>query len=386
MSAAAPDPAPGADALAHSATLVRRIVQCIEAEGGWISFDRYMELVLYEPGLGYYGGGAQKFGAAGDFVTAPEISPLFGRTLARQIAQILAATRGNVLELGPGSGRLAVDLLLELEAQGSLPGRYFMLEVSGELRARQRTLVAEEAPHLLDRVEWLDALPEGIEGVVLANEVLDALPVHIAVWREEGLFERGVVAIDSGFAWADRPLQPGALADAARALPVEPPFVTEIGLRAQGLTASLATRLGTGVMLFIDYGFGSAEFHHPQRSAGTLMCHYRHRAHDDPFFLPGLQDVTAHVDFTAVAEAAVEAGLEVLGYTTQARFLVNCGITDLLAAEDAGQPGRYLPIASQAHRLMSPAELGELFKVLALGRRFEEPLRGFPIGDLSRLL
>jgi len=386
MLAAPPDLAPGPDAAAHSDALARRIGQRIDDSGGWIGFDQYMDMALYEPGLGYYSGGALKFGAAGDFVTAPEISPLFGRTLARQIAQALAATRGDVLELGPGSGRLAVDVLLELDELGWLPRRYLMLELSGELRARQQQRLAAEAPHLLERVVWLDVLPESVEGVVIANEVLDAVPVNVVAWRENGIFERGVARAGTGFAWSERPIAPGALAEVARALPVDPPFVSEIGMRAHALVGSLARRLDFGVLLLIDYGFGATEFHHPQRSNGTLMCHYRHRAHDDPFFRPGLQDITAHVDFTSVAEAGVEGGLELLGYTTQARFLINCGITELLAAEYPEAPGHYLPIASQAHRLLSPAEMGELFKVLALGRRVDEPLRGFPIGDLSRLL
>jgi len=386
MSAVPPDPAPGPDALAHSAELSRRIAARIDASGGWIGFDQFMDMALYEPGLGYYSGGATKFGAAGDFVTAPEISPLFGRTLARQVAQVLAATRGDVLELGPGSGRLAVDLLLELDEMGWLPRRYLMLELSGELRARQRERLGVDAPHLLDRVVWLDALPDAIEGVVIANEVLDAVPVNLVAWRESGIFERGVTRSGPAFQWAERPIADGVLAEAARAVPANPPFVSEIGLRAHALVASIARRLTQGVFLIADYGFGSAEFHHPQRSNGTLMCHYRHRAHDDPFFLPGLQDITAHVDFTSVVEAAVDGGLSVLGYTTQARFLINCGITELLEAENPAAAAHYLPIVSQAHRLLSPAEMGELFKVLALGQRFDEPLRGFPIGDLSRLL
>ncbi|MEO8038826.1 MAG: SAM-dependent methyltransferase [Betaproteobacteria bacterium] len=365
-----------------SAAIGRRI----DAASGWIGFDVFMDMALYEPGLGYYSGGATKFGQAGDFVTAPELSPMFGRTLARQVAQVLEVTRGEVLEIGPGSGRLAVDLLLELEQLGTLPRHYHMLELSGELRARQHESVATAAPHLLARVDWLEALPAAFEGVVIANEVLDAVPVHMVAWREDGLFERGVSRSGDGFAWSERPLRAGPLADAARTANLAPPFVTEMGLRAQALAAAIAESLSFGVLLVIDYGFGSAEFHHPQRSHGTLMCHYRHRAHDDPFFLPGLQDITAHVDFTAVAEAAVDAGLSLLGYTTQGRFLINCGITELLAREHPEQPSHYLPIASQAHRLLSPAEMGELFKVLAVGRRVDEPLLGFPIGDLSRLL
>lgn len=386
MLAAAPDLAPGPDAAAHSAQLAGRIADVIRAAGGWIGFDRYMELALYEPGLGYYSGGSTKFGGAGDFVTAPEISPLFGRTLARQVAQIVNATRGEVLELGAGTGRLVVDLLRELERIDNLPKRYSILEVSGELRRRQRDLIAAKLPHLLERVVWLDTLPPAIDGVVVANEVLDAIPVNLVHWRDDGIFERGVERQGQSFGWADRPMAPGPLDEAARALPIDPPFMTEIGVRGGALISSLAESLQHGVMLIIDYGFGSTEFHHPQRSRGTLMCHYRHHAHDDPFFLPGLQDITAHVDFTAVAEAGVMGGLEVLGYTTQSRFLINCGITDLLSAENPEDAGRYLPQSSQALRLLSPAEMGELFKVLALGRRVEEPLLGFPTGDLSRLL
>ena len=386
MLAVSPDLVPGPDAAAHSALLAERIGQAIDAAGGWIGFDRYMDLALYEPGLGYYNGGATKFGGAGDFVTAPEISPLFGRTLARQVAQILNVTRGEVLELGAGTGRLAVDLLRELERMDNLPPRYSILDVSGELRQRQQAAIAAQLPHLLDRVVWLEALPPAIEGVVIANEVLDAIPVNLVHWRDDGIFERGVERSARGFAWADRPLGAGPLDEVARALPIDPPFVTEIGIRGSALVASLAERLRHGVMLIVDYGFGSTEFHHPQRSRGTLMCHYRHHAHDDPFFLPGLQDITAHVDFTAVAEAGVMGGLEVLGYTTQSRFLINCGITDLLSAENPADAGRYLPQSSQALRLLSPAEMGELFKVLALGRRVQEPLLGFPTGDLSRLL
>ncbi len=386
MLAVSPDLAPGPDAAAHSTLLAERIGQAIDAAGGWIGFDRYMDLALYEPGLGYYNGGSTKFGGAGDFVTAPEISPLFGRTLARQVAQILGVTRGEVLELGAGTGRLAVDLLRELERLDALPPRYLILDVSGELRARQRQTIGDKLPHLLDRVVWLDQLPAAIEGAVVANEVLDAVPVNLVSWRDDGIFERGVERIGRGFGWADRPLEPGPLDEVARALPIDPPFVTEIGVRGSALVASLAERLRHGVLLIVDYGFGSSEFHHPQRSRGTLMCHYRHHAHDDPFFLPGLQDITAHVDFTAVAEAGVMGGLAVLGYTTQSRFLINSGITELLSAENPEDAGRYLPQSSQALRLLSPAEMGELFKVLALGRRVEEPLLGFPTGDLSRLL
>ena len=373
---------------ARSRALTERIRAVISEAGGWIGFDRYMDMALFEPGLGYYAGRSAKFGAAGDFVTAPEISPLFGRTLARQVAQVLSSLHGDILELGPGTGKLAADLLAELEALGALPRRYQLLDLSAELRGRQRATLESRVPHLVPRVEWLDRLPQNFTGVMVANEVLDAVPVQLVAWRGNALLERGVAMAGETFAWAERPLAPGPLKEAAMALDPQPPvpYVSEFGMRARALVATLAGTLEAGVLLLIDYGFGRDEYYHPQRAAGTLMCHSRHRAHDDPFRLPGLQDITAHVDFTAVAEAAVDAGARLLGYTTQARFLVNCGITTLLEAVDPARPAGYLPLAAQAQRLLSPSEMGELFKVMALGRGFHEPPLGFPTGDLSRLL
>lgn len=384
-----PHDAPIADAeLARSQALQGRIRAAVVEAGGWLGFDRYMDMALYEPGLGYYASAGAKFGSAGDFVTAPEISPLFGQCLARQLGEVLAAHPGEVLELGPGSGRLAADLLLALDAQGTLPRRYLLLELSARLRARQRDALCARVPHLMDRVQWLDRLPDTITGVVLANEVLDAVPVHLVAWHEDGAHERGVAMAGEGFAWEDRPIAFAPLSNAVAALhpPPPAPYVSEVALRARALVASLAERLSLGLLLFVDYGFGRAEFYHPQRSTGTLMCHHRHRAHADPFHLPGLCDITAHVDFTAMAEAAVDAGADLLGYTTQGRFLVNCGITSLLEAADPAHAAGYLPLAAQAQRLLSPAEMGELFKVLALGRGMRRPLSGTGAGDLSRLL
>jgi SAM-dependent MidA family methyltransferase len=365
--------------------LVEVILQEIESSGGWISFGRYMELALYTPGLGYYAAGAQKLGAAGDFVTAPEISPLFARTLARQAAEILVATGGSILELGAGSGRLAADLLCALEALDALPERYAILEVSADLRARQREHIAAAAPHLVPRVAWLCELPTRWRGLVLANEVLDALPVHLVVneqgeWRERG------VTWSNGFRWQDAAIAAPELATATAHLPNEAGYLTEINIAAPRLTASLAELLEAGTLLFIDYGFGRREYYHPQRSTGTLMCHYRHHAHDDPFFLPGLEDITAHVEFTAIAEACVDHGLALQGYTTQARFLLNCGITALLQAVPAEDTAIYLPLAAGVQKLLAPSEMGELFKVMALGRGVDFPLVGFTAGDLSRML
>jgi SAM-dependent MidA family methyltransferase len=379
-------PQPSREARAHSQALRRRIADEIAASGGWIGFDRYMDLALYAPALGYYAGGAAKLGAPGDFVTAPELSALFGATLARQLAELLPAAGGDVLELGAGSGRMAADLLLALEPLGRLPARYLILEPSGDLRARQQQRIGALPERVAGRVQWLDRLPERFSGVIVGNEVLDALPVHLVVRREKGDFERGVVFQHDGFAFDDRALPEGELQRAAHALDLPAPYVTEIALQARGLVRSLAGLLERGVVLFIDYGFGAAEYYHPQRSHGTLMCHYRHRAHDDPFFLPGLQDITAHVDFSAVAHTGAQAGLTLLGYTTQAHFLINLGITELLARTPAEQPADYLPLAAQAQKLLSPTEMGELFKVIALGRGIEQPLSGFARGDLGRLL
>ncbi|MBI4937201.1 MAG: SAM-dependent methyltransferase [Nitrosomonadales bacterium] len=406
MPASLPLPSPLAQA--HSGQLCSLIHSDIAAHGGWVPFARFMELALYAPGLGYYTAGARKFGEAGDFVTAPEISPLFGRTLARQAAEIMEHSVPHILELGAGSGKLALDMLGELEKRGALPESYAILEVSPDLRDRQQALLRERLPHLSSRLHWLDALPEKLSGTVIANEVLDALPVHLVHWRtreeeasfkessptltlpqrERGhvLFERGVAINGEEFAWQERPLENPELLQIAQTLSVPDGYLSEISLAARGLTASLCDRLQQGVLLFVDYGFGAGEYYHPQRNRGTLMCHYRHRAHDDPFYLPGLQDITAHVDFTAIAETAIDAGAHLLGYTSQAFFLLNCGITDLLAEADPENLRGYLPLSSQLQKLTSPAEMGELFKVMALGKGVEWELRGFARGDLSRLL
>lgn len=384
-------PIPDADALAYSLALTRHLTAEIDAAGGWIGFDRFMDHALYAPGMGYYSGGARKFGSAGDFVTAPELCPIFGQTLAAQVAQILAVSTPQIIELGAGSGRLAADLLLELERRGALPERYGILDLSGELRARQHATIAQHAPHLLARVHWLDRLPEHFEGLVLGNELLDAMPVHLVVWRKEGIFERGVVYENGVFAWCDRPAQ-GRLLERAQQLAAECPidasavYLSEICLAAPAWVSAWASILGRGALLLIDYGFAQGEYYHPQRNAGTLMCHYRHHAHGEPFYLPGLQDITAHVDFTAITEAACTGGLDLLGYTTQATFLFNCGVTEVLARTPADDPLGYLPLANAVQKLISPAEMGELFKVIAFGKGIAEPLIGFRQGDRSATL
>jgi SAM-dependent MidA family methyltransferase len=298
----------------------------------------------------------------------------------------MASSAPHILELGAGSGKLAADMLAELEQLGSLPDSYAILEVSADLRARQQELMRERLPHLLDRVRWLDELPEKFSGAIVANEVLDALPVHLVHWRDSAITERGVALQEHGFIWQERPISDAALLHAAQQIKVPDDYVSEICLAAHGLINSLAQGLEQGAMLFIDYGFGVREFYHPQRRSGTLMCHYRHHAHDDPFFLPGLQDITAHVNFTDIAECGIDAGLELIGYTSQAFFLINCGITKLLKDTPPENLRDYLPLSAQLQKLTSPAEMGELFKVISLGKSMANPLCGFTRGNLTRAL
>ncbi len=378
-------PQPSADALAVSRQLQALINTEIASRGGWISFARFMELALYAPGLGYYSAGSRKFGAAGDFVTAPELSPLFGHTLARQLAGVLAQGVPEIIELGAGSGKLAATVLEALAALGQLPQRYRILEVSADLRERQQALLQSVLPQHAGLVEWLDRLPEHISAAVIGNEVLDALPVHRVRNDHGNISEIGVTATEAACAWSTRPAA-GALAAAAASLQLPDDYETEISLAAPALVTDLAQRLERGCLLFIDYGFPAREFFHPQRNRGTLMCHYRHRAHGDPFLWPGLQDITAHIDFSAIAGAGIAAGMDLLGYTSQAQFLINCGITALLAETPAADVARYAPLAAQAQQLLSPAEMGELFKVIALGRGVAAPLQGFSRGDKSRSL
>jgi SAM-dependent MidA family methyltransferase len=374
-------PEPDDAARASSLRLIEAIRAEIGANGGWIPFSRYMELALYAPGLGYYAGGSLKFGAAGDFVTAPEISPLFAQAVATQVAEIMARSAPAILEAGAGSGVLAAGMLLELERRGSLPDRYAILEVSGELAARQRRTLSERTPHLVERVTWLTSLPASWSGVVLGNELLDALPVEIVEWCANGPAVRGVELGPTGqLRWAARPPS-GALRAAAEAIAVQPPYVSEIGMAARAWVGEWGRRLDRGVLLLLDYGFPRREYYHPQRDEGTLMCHYRRHAHGDPLWWPGLCDITAHVDFTAVAEAGFDAGLDVLGYATQANFLLNCGILEALRRTDPEDSLAYLPQARAVDKLTNVAEMGELFKVIALGRGVATPLAGFRRGD-----
>ncbi|MDT4842736.1 putative S-adenosyl-L-methionine-dependent methyltransferase [compost metagenome] len=347
-----------------------------------------MAQALYAPGLGYYAAGNVKLAEtdgdarapAGDFTTAPQLTPLFARTLARQAAQVLRQTQTDaVLEFGAGTGALAEGVLGELDAMGLQQTRYLILEVSADLRARQ----AERLAVFGDRVQWLDALPDAFSGCVLANEVLDAMPVSMFRWREDGtVLERGV-ALDAAqdFVWEDRPAQPALAAAVADRMPALPGYVSEINPQGEAWIAAMGRWLERGAALLVDYGFPRSEYYHPQRAGGTLMCHLRHHAHGDPFTAPGLQDITAHVDFTAMADAAQAAGLQVLGYTSQARFLMNAGLMELLAQLNPADVQNYAKTVAPVQKLLSEAEMGELFKVLAIGRGITEPLAGFSRGD-----
>jgi SAM-dependent MidA family methyltransferase len=378
-------PAPPLAAAALSAKLRRLIAAEIGRGGGWLSFTRYMELALYAPGLGYYMAGARKLGRDGDFVTAPEISRLYGRTLARQIGQLAELGFDKILEIGAGSGALAADLLTELERLGRAPERYLILELSPDLRDRSRDTLAARAPRLLERVAWLSRLPPSFTGIVIGNEVLDAMPVHVFQREGGNILELGAAYRNGKFEWAPRsPVFPPDALDPS-CFPADG-YRSEIQFVARAFIKSLGGTLARGAALFIDYGFPRHEYYHLERARGTLMCHYRHRAHDDPFVLPGLQDITTHLDFSAIAQAGREGGLDLLGYTSQAQFLVNCGITGILAETPASDAAAYAPLASQAQKLLSPAEMGELFKVIVFGKGVSARLRGFAQGDRSHNL
>jgi len=408
-------PSPDAQALVLSRALSQRIAQDIAQQGGWIGFDVFMHRVLYEPGLGYYAGPMRKFGAQGDFVTAPELSPLFAQCLAAQVSQWFEQTEPMVVEFGAGSGRLAAGLLNSLHDMGTPVRRYLIVEVSASLRERQRETIAQLAPDHLGVVQWLDALPAQIEGVVIGNELLDAMPVRVFEIDAGGLQEVGVsIDGDGSFAWAtlaaDTELTEAVNAcfDSSLAEPMgeslggpmgQPVqawhrfsgrYRSEIGLQGRAWVETVGRALHRGAMLLIDYGFSAREYYHPQRDQGTLVAHYRHRVHTDVFHLPGLQDVTAHVDFSAIARAGAAAGLDLLGYTSQSRWLINCGLLDrldaLTCAAQAGDQGAAATIdaartVGAAQTLLSEAEMGELFKVIAFGRGLADDALGFVRGD-----
>lgn len=378
----------------HSVALTEHIIQRIQHAGGQIPFSEFMQQALYAPGLGYYSGGLHKFGAQGDFVTAPELSPLFSYCVAHQCHQVLStlpAEQRVILEFGAGSGRMASDILIALEQSACLPAHYWILELSSELQHRQRECLQAEVPHLLSRVQWLTQLPDTtFSGVVLGNEVLDAMPVERFQVTEQANLERFYVAWQNNhFIW-----QIGADDEIAELNTLLTPlldtlpsgYVSEYNPFLASWMQHLAKCLQQGLVLLIDYGFPRAEFYHPQRSDGTLMCHYRHHAHSDPLCLVGLQDITAHVDFTAVAETASDAGLNVAGYTTQANFLLACGIAELMQQVDPTDTVNWLRQTQQAKKLLMPSEMGELFKIIALTQGLDDlALLGFSRDERARL-
>ncbi|MEA5445849.1 SAM-dependent methyltransferase [Gammaproteobacteria bacterium AB-CW1] len=385
-------PEPPPEALAHSQRVAARIGEAIDAEGGVIPFSRYMDMALYEPGLGYYSAGARKFGEAGDFITAPEMSSLFSVCLADQAEEVLDRLGGGqILEMGAGSGAMAAAILDHLAARGCLPDRYLILEVSADLRERQAETIEARAPDLLERVHWVDDLPERLRGVVLANEVLDALAVERFRIRGGAVRRLGVARGQRGFAWRemahDRELSERVRAvekDLGRKLPEG--YESELAVSMPALVRRVGECLSRGAALFVDYGLPRREYYLPERNRGTLMCHYRHRAHDDPFVYPGIQDITAWVDFTTVAEAAVASGCDLLGFTTQAHFLLGAGIDRHVAHVNPEDTLSQLKLAQEVKLLTLPGEMGERFKVIGFARGEGIGMSAFGFRDLRMRL
>ncbi len=385
-------PVPDEFALKLSQNLREKIRLAILENNGSIGFEQYMQMALYEPALGYYSAGSSKFGEQGDFITAPELSSIFSRCLAKQCQQVLSEiSSGCILELGPGTGVMAIDILRELERNNVLPSIYYMLEPSADLRQRQQQRVKNEIPHLEERIIWLEHLPEKmIEGVILANEVIDAMPVKRIVFDHE--IEEYAVTCESEssgqtrFQWVNKKFDQKSMNIVQELLDtlketLPTPYTTEINFYLKPWLNSLNDILDKGLILISDYGYPRQEFFHPQRHAGTLICHYRHHAHDDPFLYPGLQDITASVDFTAVAEAAVDIGLHVSGFTTQAHFLIACGLDEIVSDHDSDDVAMKVEITHQVSRLTMPGEMGEKFKFIGLTKSLDIQLKGFDFID-----
>lgn len=388
-----PDRLPEPDTLSaeHSLRVARHLRARIEEAGGSLSFAEYMQEVLYAPGLGYYAAGTTKFGAAGDFVTAPEVSPLFGRVVARQCAEVFERLGGGaILELGAGTGRLAVDVLARLASLDALPEEYRILEVSPELSARQASTIEAEIPELRDRVRWLDGLPVSHRGVVIANEVLDALPVERFV-RRESVRQLRIADKDGEFHFVEANAPP-LLRDAVFAIEdslsraLERGYTSEVSLGTGPWVSELVASLEKGVILLFDYGLPRREHYAPDRHEGWLRCHFRHRAHNDPLILPGIQDITAWVDFTAVAAAAADGGADIAGFVTQSSFLMNGGLDAEMAFSDDAPLERQLALSEQVKMLTLPGAMGEAFKCLAISKRFDEPLTAFRHADRTHTL
>lgn len=378
-------PAPSPAAQHSCRQLCRLISDEISDNGNWIPFSRFMELALYAPDFGYYTGGSHKIGAGGDFITAPALSPLFGKTLFAQLSVLLPQTTGNIYEFGAGTGDLAVSLLQNFSDDLR---HYYIVELSPELAERQRAMISNSLPpETARKIIHLDTLPDEFDGIVIGNEVLDAMPVEL-VRKEGGNFQQIGVSIKNGeFVQVHQTLAaPTLLRSAENYFPDAEPYTSELHPAQYAFVHTVASKLRQGGMIFIDYGFDAAQYYHPQRHMGTLIGHYRHHTVHDPFFLPGLTDLTAHVNFTDIAQAATDAGLDLIGYTTQANFLLNLGITDLLAQTGHPDTAAYLTAAAAVQQLVNPHEMGELFKVIAFGKNIDTNWQGFAFGDICHTL
>ncbi len=391
---------PDKEAKQRSRLLVDRIRHACDDAGGWIPFSEFMNIALYEPGLGYYSGGLQKFGQKGDFITAPEVSAFFGQCLAKQLNEILRSMRNtcedvSVIEFGAGSGVLAVDILLALEKLQALPKKYFILELSAELQQRQQQTIRRQAAHLFDRVEWLSQLPSEMSGVVvIANEVLDAMPVEcFRVSDDAGhAVETLMIAVEdenivSKYLPTDRQLAEKIdLIQQRSELVLAGGYRSELNLSVEGWLCAIEKVSDRAVILLIDYGYNETEYYHPDRVNGTLMCYYQHKAHGDFSWWPGLQDITAFVNFTDVAYHAVDIDMQVTGYTTQAAFLLANGLSELHAEQVTDDIQQQVTLSQQIKTLTLPSEMGDRFKVMALTKNYDEPLRGFSMLDLRNRL
>lgn len=379
-------PLPSPAAQQSSANLQTLLAEEIKKHRNWIPFSRFMELVLYAPQYGYYTGGSHKIGNDGDFITAPTLTPLFARTLARQLQELLPQTAGNIYEFGAGTGQLAADLLNNL-SDGI--NRYYIIEVSPELAARQKDLIQTLAPQAAQKIVHLSALPETFDGIIIGNEVLDAMPVEIIRKDEGGSFEHVGVCLDNDrFTYSARPLHDLQLSALASLYfpKITSPYTSELHPQQYAFIRTLASRLEHGCMIFIDYGFDAAQYYHPQRNQGTLIGHYRHHVTHNPFDFIGLADLTAHVNFTDIAQAGTDAGLDLIGYLPQSHFLLNLGITELLAQTGQTDSAAYIREAAAVQKLIDQHEMGELFKVIAFGKNINIDWTGFCFGDICHKL
>lgn len=381
-----PLPLPSPAAQQSSANLQTLLAEEIKKHRNWIPFSRFMELVLYAPQYGYYTGGSHKIGNNGDFITSPTLTPLFARTLARQLQELLPQTAGNIYEFGAGTGQLAADLLNNL-SDGI--NRYYIIEVSPELAARQKDLIQTLAPQAAQKIVHLSALPETFDGIIIGNEVLDAMPVEIIRKDEGGSFEHVGVCLDNDrFTYSARPLHDLQLSALASLYfpKITSPYTSELHPQQYAFIRTLASRLEHGCMIFIDYGFDAAQYYHPQRNQGTLIGHYRHHVIHNPFDFIGLADLTAHVNFTDIAQAGTDAGLDLIGYLPQSHFLLNLGITELLAQTGQTDSAAYIREAAAVQKLIDQHEMGELFKVIAFGKNINIDWTGFCFGDICHKL